>query len=208
MKQRFMPKAKTEEELKSLQLEGLKWTVAHAYRGSDFYRRRFDEAGVKPEDIRSLDDLKRLPFVTAQDLQEQYPWPLQSVPFDRIVRLHASSGTTGKRKVLIYTAKDIDDWADMFARCYEIAGLTREDRVQICVGYGVWTAGVGFQLGCERFGALAIPAGPGNMEMQMQFLEDFQPTVICSTASMGLLMAEEVQKRGLRDKINVKKVIF
>ena len=208
MKQRFMPKAKTEEELKSLQLEGLKWTVAHAYRGSDFYRRRFDEAGVKPEDIRSLDDLKRLPFVTAQDLQEQYPWPLQSVPFDRIVRLHASSGTTGKRKVLIYTAKDIDDWADMFARCYEIAGLTREDRVQICVGYGVWTAGVGFQLGCERFGALAIPAGPGNMEMQMQFLEDFQPTVICSTASMGLLMAEEVQKRGLKDKINVKKVIF
>ena len=208
MKQRFMPKAKTEEELKSLQLEGLKWTVAHAYRGSDFYRRRFDEAGVKPEDIRSLDDLKRLPFVTAQDLQEQYPWPLRSVPFDRIVRLHASSGTTGKRKVLIYTAKDIDDWADMFARCYEIAGLTREDRVQICVGYGVWTAGVGFQLGCERFGALAIPAGPGNMEMQMQFLEDFQPTVICSTASMGLLMAEEVQKRGLKDKINVKKVIF
>ncbi len=208
MKQRFMPKAKTEEELKFLQLEGLKWTVAHAYRGSDFYRRRFDEAGVKPEDIRSLDDLKRLPFVTAQDLQEQYPWPLQSVPFDRIVRLHASSGTTGKRKVLIYTAKDIDDWADMFARCYEIAGLTREDRVQICVGYGVWTAGVGFQLGCERFGALAIPAGPGNMEMQMQFLEDFQPTVICSTASMGLLMAEEVQKRDLKDKINVKKVIF
>ncbi len=208
MNQTFMPKIRTEEELRALQLEGLQWTVAHAYRGSDFYRRRLDEAGVKPEDIRSLDDLKRLPFVTAQDLQEQYPWPLRSVPFDRIVRLHASSGTTGKRKVLIYTAKDIDDWADMFARCYETAGLTREDRVQICVGYGVWTAGVGFQLGCERFGALAVPAGPGNMEMQMQFLVDFQPTVICSTASMGLLMAEEVQKRGLKDKINVKKVIF
>jgi phenylacetate-CoA ligase len=208
MDQTFMPKIRTEEELRALQLEGLKWTVAHAYRGSDFYRRRLDEAGVKPEDIRSLDDLKRLPFVTAQDLQEQYPWPLRSVPFDRIVRLHASSGTTGKRKVLIYTAKDIDDWADMFARCYEIAGLTKEDRVQICVGYGVWTAGVGFQLGCERFGALAVPAGPGNMEMQMQFLVDFQPTVICATASMGLLMAEEVQKRGLKDKINVKKVIF
>ena len=208
MKQTFMPKIKTEEELKALQLEGLKWTVAHAYRGSDFYRQRLDKAGVKPEDIRSLDDLTHLPFVAAQDLQEQYPWPLRSVPFDQIVRLHASSGTTGKRKVLIYTAKDIDDWANMFARCYEIAGLTREDRVQICVGYGVWTAGVGFQLGCERFGALAIPAGPGNMEMQMQFLEDFQPTVICSTASMGLLMAEEVQKRGLKDKINVKKVIF
>lgn len=208
MNQTFMPKIRTEEELKAVQLEGLKWTVTHAYRGSDFYRRRLDEAGVKPEDIRSLDDLKRLPFVTAQDLQEHYPWPLRSVPFNEIVRLHASSGTTGKRKVMIYTAKDIDDWANMFARCYEIAGLTREDRVQICVGYGVWTAGVGFQLGCERFGALAVPAGPGNMEMQMQFLVDFQPTVICSTASMGLLMAEEVDKRGLKDKINVKKVIF
>ena len=208
MNRTFMPKIRTGKELRAVQLEGLKWTVAHAYQGSDFYRRRFDEAGVKPEDIRTLDDLRRLPFVTAQDLQAQYPWPLQSVPFDRIVRLHASSGTTGKRKVLVYTAKDIDDWADMFARCYEIAGLTREDRIQICVGYGVWTAGVGFQLGCERFGALAVPAGPGNMEMQMQFLVDFQPTVICATASMGLLMAEEVEKRGLKDKLNVRKVIF
>jgi len=208
MNQTFMPKVKTEEELQALQLEGLQWTIAHAYQGSDFYRRRLDGAGIKPEDIRSLDDLRRLPFVTAQDLQDQYPWPLQSVPFDQIVRLHASSGTTGKRKVMIYTARDIDDWANMFARCYEIAGLTREDRIQICVGYGVWTAGVGFQLGCERFGALAVPAGPGNLEMQMQFLVDFQPTVICSTASMGLLMAEEVDRRGLRDRINVKKVIF
>jgi len=208
MKKSFMPDFKTEEEIQALQVEGLKWTVAHAYNGSEFYRKRFDEAGIKPEDIKSLDDLQRLPFVTAHDLQEQYPWPLQAVPMEKIVRLHASSGTTGKRKVMIYTNKDIDDWANMFARCYEIAGLSREDRIQICVGYGVWTAGVGFQLGCERFGALAIPAGPGNMDMQMQFLEDFQPTVICSTASMGLLMAEEVEKRGLKNKINVKKVIF
>ncbi len=204
----FMPNIKTEEEFKAIQLEGLKWTVAHAYNGSDFYRSRFDEAGVRPEDIRSLDDLRRLPFVTAKDLQSQYPWPLRSVPFSDIVRLHASSGTTGKRKVMLYTQRDIDDWANMFARCYEIAGLTQEDRIQICVGYGVWTAGAGFQLGCERFGALAIPAGPGNMDMQLQFLEDFQPTVICSTASMGLLMAEEVNRRGIRDRINIKKVIF
>jgi phenylacetate-CoA ligase len=208
MKKTFMPEFKTKEELEAFQLEGLKWTVAHAYEGSAFYRERFDAAGVKPDDIKDLDDLKRLPFVTAQDLQEQYPYPLRSVPFEKIVRLHASSGTTGKRKVLVYTAKDIDDWANMFARCYEIAGLSQEDRIQICVGYGVWTAGAGFQLGCERFGALAIPAGPGNIEMQMQFLVDFQPTVICATASMGLLMAEEVEKRGLRDKISVKKVIF
>ena len=208
MKKSFMPDFKTQEEIQAVQLAGLKWTVAHAYNNSEFYKQRFDEAGIKPEDIKSLDDLQRLPFVTAQDLQQQYPWPLQAVPLEKIVRLQASSGTTGKRKVMIYTNKDIDDWANMFARCYEIAGLSEQDRIQICVGYGVWTAGVGFQLGCERFGALAIPAGPGNMDMQMQFLEDFQPTVICSTASMGLLMAEEVDKRGLKNKINVKKVIF
>lgn len=208
MKQTFMPSFRTKEELEALQLEGLKWTVKHAYEGSPFYRQKLDEAGVRPPDIRSLDDLKRLPFVTAQDLQAQYPWPLRSVPFERIVRLHASTGTTGKRKVLVYTEKDIDDWADMFARCYEMADLSREDRVQICVGYGVWTAGAGFQLGCERFGALAIPAGPGNIDMQIQFIEDFETTVLCCTASMALLLAEEIERRGIRDKVRVKKVIF
>ena len=198
----------TKEELAALQLEGLKWTVRHAYTGSSFYRRKFDEAGLTPEDIRSLDDLKRLPFTTSQDLQENYPWPLLSVPLEDVVRMHASSGTTGKRKVMVYTGKDIDDWANMFARCYETAQLTTADRIQICVGYGVWTAGVGFQLGCERFGAMAIPAGPGNIDMHMQFLVDFQSTVICSTASMALLLAEEVHARSLQDRINVKKVIF
>jgi phenylacetate-CoA ligase len=208
MKKTFMPACKTKEEMAAFQLGRLKWTVNHAYQGSTFYRKKLVDAGVKPEDIKSLDDLQRLPFTTAQDLQEHYPWPLISVPFDRIVRLHASTGTTGRRKVLVYTAKDIDDWANMFARCYEFAELTPLDRVQICVGYGVWTAGVGFQLGCERYGAFAIPAGPGNLDMQLQFLVDFRTTVICSTASMALLMAEEVHKRGLRDQICVKKVIF
>jgi len=208
MKKTFMPSAKSQDELLDLQLRGLQWTVNHAYRGSDFYRKRFHEAGVKPGDIRSLDDLKKLPFTTAQDLQDGYPFPLRSVPFKDIVRIHASSGTTGKRKVLCYTQKDIDDWGDFFARCYEMAGLTEEDRVQIAVGYGVWTAGVGFQLGCERYGAMTIPAGPGNIDMQCTFLIDFEPTVLCCTASMGLLMAEEVEKRNIRDKIRLKKVIF
>jgi phenylacetate-CoA ligase len=207
-KKSFMPAIKTEEELEDLQLKGLKWTVNHVYNGSDFYRRRFDEAGVKPNDISSLDDIKRLPFTTAKDLQEGYPFPLLSVALKDIVRIHASSGTTGKRKVLCYTQKDIDDWGDFFARCYEMAGLDQEDRVQIAVGYGVWTAGIGFQLGCEKFGAMAIPAGPGNIDMQCMFLVDFQSTVLCCTASMGLLMAEEVEKRNIRDKINLKKVIF
>jgi phenylacetate-CoA ligase len=208
MKKTFMPSAGSQEELLDLQLKGLQWTVNHVYQGSDFYKKRFDEANVKPGDIRSLDDLKKLPFTTAQDLQDGYPFPLRSVPFKDIVRIHASSGTTGKRKVLCYTQKDIDDWGAFFARCYEMAGLTGEDRVQIAVGYGVWTAGVGFQLGCERFGAMAIPAGPGNIDMQCTFLVDFQPTVLCCTASMGLLMAEEVERRNIRDQINLKKVIF
>jgi phenylacetate-CoA ligase len=208
MLKRFMPEMKTEEELEAHQLEGLKWTVGHAYNGSPVYRKKLDGAGVKPEDIRSLDDLRRLPFTTSKDLQEGYPFPLLSVPFEKVVRIHASSGTTGKRKVLCYTRKDIEDWAHFFARCYEMAELTPEDRVQIAVGYGVWTAGISFQMGCETFGAMAIPAGPGNLDMQCQFLVDLQTSVMCCTASMGLLMAEEVHKRGIRDKINLKKMIF
>jgi len=203
-----MPEFKTREELTDAQLEGLKWTVKHAYNGSSVYKKKLDEAGVRPEDIRSLDDIDKLPFTTSKDLQDGYPFPLLSVPFEDVVRIHASSGTTGKRKVLCYTQKDIEDWAHFFARCYEMAGLTPEDRVQIAVGYGVWTAGVGFQLGCEKFGAMAIPAGPGNMDMQCEFLIDFQTTAMCCTASMGLLMAEEVNKRGIRNKINLKKMIF
>lgn len=208
MTQTFMPKINTEEELKEVQLEGLKWTVRHAYEGSEVYRKKLEDAGIGPNDIKSLDDLNRLPFTTAQDLQEGYPFPLLSVPLEKVVRIHASSGTTGKRKVLCYTQKDIDDWIHFFARCYEMAELTKEDRVQIAVGYGIWTAGVGFQLSCERFGAMAIPAGPGNLDMQCQFLVDFDSTVICCTASMGLLLAEEVNRKGLRDKIKLKKMIF
>lgn len=208
MNNTFMPKATSEQELKALQLEGLKWTVRHAYKGSAFYKKHLDQSGVNPEDIRSLDDLRRLPFTTADDLRNDYPFAFLSVPMERVVRVHASSGTTGKRKVLCYTRKDISDWADMFARCYEMAGLSRRDRVQIAVGYGLWTAGAGFQLGCERFGALAVPVGPGNRDMHCEVMVDLQSTVFCCTASMGLLMAEEVHRRGLKDRIAVKKMIF
>jgi len=203
-----MPSYSSYQELAEIQLRGLQWTVNHAYNGSQFYREKLDTAGVKPEQIKSLDDLKRLPFITSKDLAEGYPFPMLSVPMSDVVRIHASSGTTGKRKVLCYTQKDIDDWAHFFARCYEMADLTSEDRVQICVGYGVWTAGVGFQLGCEKFGAMAIPAGPGNLDMQMEFLEDFQTTVMCCTASMGLLLAEAVERKGLRNKLSLKKIIY
>ena len=208
MTKTFMPDLKSEAELEPIQLEGLKWTVKHAYAGSPFYRKRMQEAGVNPEDIRNLDNIRMLPFTSADDLRMEYPFPLLAVPFDKVVRIHASSGTTGKRKVLCYTEKDIRDWADMFARCYEMAGLSRQDRVQIAVGYGLWTAGVGFQLGCERFGAMAVPVGPGNLDMHTEIMADLQTTVFCCTASMGLLMAEEVKRRDLRDKIRVRKVIF
>ncbi|ROR03085.1 phenylacetate--CoA ligase [Desulfosoma caldarium] len=204
----FMPVRSSLEDLERIQLQGLRWTVQHAYHNSPFYRQRLDAAGVTPDDMRSLDDLRRLPFTTADDLQAGYPFPLRAVPFEKIVRIHASSGTTGKRKVLCYTQKDIDDWATMFARCFEMAGLTRQDRVQIAVGYGLWTAGVGFQLGCERFGAMAVPVGPANTDIHCQMLVDLQSSVFCATASMALLMAEEIERRGLRDQIALKKIIF
>ncbi len=204
----FMPVLASSEELAALQLQGLQWTVAHAYHNSPFYRERLDRAGVHPDQVRSLDDLRRLPCLSAQDLQDDYPFPLRSVPFEHICRIHASSGTTGKRKVLAYTRKDLDDWANMFARCYEMAGLSLLDRVQIAVGYGLWTAGVGFQAGCERFGAMAVPVGPANTEIHCQMLVDMQSTVFCSTASMALLIAEEIERRGIQKQLALKKMIF
>ena len=207
-KQTFMPPFKTGDELEAHQLAGLKWTVRHAYEGSSFYRAHLDTAGVSPADILDLADLQKLPLTTGEDLRDGYPFPFRSVPFEQIVRIHASSGTTGKRKILCYTGKDVADWRHFFARAYEMAGVTPLDRVQIAVGYGVWTAGAGFQAGAEALGAMAVPVGPGNVDLHCEFLVDLQSTVLCCTASMGLLMAEEVNKRGIADKINLKKVIY
>ena len=204
----FMPDFRDHASLAAHQLRGLQWTVRHAFEGSGFYRQRLEAAGVQPAAIRSLDDLRRLPFTTADDLRDGYPFPLRAVPFEQIVRIHASSGTTGKRKIIGYTQKDLDDWVHFFARCYEMAGVTPLDRVQIAVGYGIWTAGMGFQLGCEKAGAMAVPVGPGNIDMHIQFMQDVQSTVFCSTASMALLMAEEIHRRGIADKIGIKKIIY
>ena len=204
---RFIPDLSA-DQIEKIQLDGLKWTVGHAYKNNPFYRGRLKEKGIEPGDVKSLADLTRLPFTTAYDLQDGYPFPLLSVPEEKVVRIHGSSGTTGKRKILCYTQKDIDDWANMFARCYELAGLTVLDRVQICVGYGLWTAGAGFQLGCERFGAMALPVGPGMLDIQLQILTDLGPSCLCSTASMALLLGEEVEKQKLRDKLKLKRCIF
>ncbi len=207
MGHRFLPDLSA-DELAERQLAGLKWTVGHAFANCPAYERKFREMGLRPGDVKSLDDLARLPFTSVEDLREGYPLPLLSVPEEDVVRIHGSSGTTGKRKILAYTQKDIDTWKGMMARCYELAGCTRLDRVQICVGYGLWTAGAGFQLGCEHFGAMTLPVGPGMLDIQVQILADLGATTLCSTASMALLMAEEVEKRGLRGKVRLQRGIF
>lgn len=196
------------EEMAALQLQRLKWSMQHAYENSPLYKEKLDQAGVGPEDIRALEDVRKLPFTDKAELRKDYPFGWRAVPFEDIVRIHASSGTTGKKTVVYYTQKDIDDWADMFARCYEMAGVTKADRVQITPGYGLWTAGIGFQSGAERLGALTVPVGPGNTAQQLELMEDFQTTVITGTSSYGLAMAEEIAARDLRPKLNLRIGIF
>ncbi len=200
--QDYIPSSK--DEMLALQKKKLLWTVNHVYNNSPFYRRKFDEIGLKPGDIRELDDILKLPVTTKEELRDNYPFGLMSVPERDVVRIHASSGTTGKKTVAYYTQKDIDDWANMMARCWRFAGVTPEDRVQITVGYGLWTAGAGFQLGIERLGAMAVPVGPAGNDLQMELMIDLQTTAICCTSSYALLLAEEVNRKGLRDKIKLR----
>ena len=175
--------------------------------GNPFYTKRF--ANVNPEDIKTQEDFENLvPFVTKQELRDAYPLGLATVPEEEIVRIHSSSGTTGAPVVIPYTKKDVEDWAIMFARCYELAGITNKDRIQITPGYGLWTAGIGFQAGCERLGAMAVPMGPGNTEKQLQMMQDLKSTVICATSSYALLLAEQVEARRLKDKIHLKKGVI
>ena len=206
-KARFLPDF-TDEDVARIQLEGVRWTVRQAMNNAE-YRRKLSGAGIAgPEDVRSLDDVRRMPFTTVEDLRDGYPFPLLCVPEEQVVRVHASSGTTGKKKVLAYTAKDLDMFSLQMARCFELAGLTAKDRLQVAVGYGLWTAGVGFQLGSERLGALTVPVGPGNLDIHLQLMVDLQTTCLGCTASMALLLAEEVERHGLRDKLALKKIVF
>lgn len=174
--------------------------------GNPFYTERFKDFNA--EDIKTQEDFEKLPFCTKQDLRDAYPLGLASVPEEEIVRIHSSSGTTGKPVIVPYTKKDVEDWAIMFARCYEMAGITSRDRIQVTPGYGLWTAGIGFQAGCERLGAMCIPMGPGNTEKQLQMMQDMKSTVICATSSYALLLAEQVEQRGLKDKICLKKGVI
>ena len=158
--------------------------------------------------IRSQKDFEALPFSSKDDLRNAYPLGIQAVPDEQVVRIHSSSGTTGKPVIIPYTAKDVDDWATMFARCYETAGITNRDRIQITPGYGLWTAGIGFQAGCERLGAMAVPMGPGNTDKQIQMMIDLKSTIITATSSYALLLSEEIVKRGLKDQICLKKGVI
>jgi len=171
-----------------------------------FYKHKLE--GINIDDIKSQEDFEKLPFTWKGDLRDAYPLGLQAVPDEEIVRIHSSSGTTGTPVIIPYTKKDVEDWALMFERCYRMAGITNLDRIQITPGYGLWTAGIGFQLGCERLGAMAIPMGPGNTEKQLRMMVDLQSTVLCATSSYALLLAEEIAKRGISDKIKLKKGVI
>ena len=187
---------------------GIRWTVAHAAAGSPWWRNRFELAGVDPASISGVADLPRLPFSTKEDLRGSYPLGWAAVPESSLVRVHASSGTTGKRTVCAYTARDIEDWAVQFARSFATAGVTAADRVQVMVGYGLWTAGAGFQAGAERLGALVVPTGPGNLELQIEMMVDLGTTVLCATSSFALLIAETVEARGLTGSLAARVGIF
>ncbi|HBE16006.1 MAG TPA: phenylacetate--CoA ligase, partial [Ruminococcaceae bacterium] len=175
-------------------------------KSDNYFAQLYKEQGIT--EIKTVEDFKKLPFVDKAELRNAYPLGIQAAPDDEIVRIHSSSGTTGKPVIIPYTAKDVDDWSTMFARCYETAGITKKDRIQITPGYGLWTAGIGFQAGCEKLGAMAIPMGPGNTEKQLQMMQDLKSTVICATSSYALLLAEEINKRGIKKDICLKKGVI
>lgn len=193
-------------ELKEEQFAVLKEQFKTLKDRSPFYAKKFE--GIDLSDVQTQADFEALPFSEKADLRDAYPLGLAAVPESEIVRIHSSSGTTGTPVIIPYTQQDVLDWAVQFARCYEMAGITKDDRIQITPGYGLWTAGIGFQLGAERLGAMAVPMGPGNTDKQIRFMKDMQSTVLCATSSYALLLAEEIAKRGVRDELNLKRAVI
>ena len=184
------------DEVAALQLERLRSTVRHAYENVPFYRSRFDAAGVDPDDCRSLDDLAALPFTTKEDLRASYPFEMFAVPRERIARIHASSGTTGRATVIGYTKRDLDTWADVVARSIRAGGGRAGDRVHIAYGYGLFTGGLGAHAGAERLGCTVIPVSGGFTERQVQLITDFEPEVIMVTPSYMLAILDEFERQG------------
>ena len=193
-------------KLNDTQLSQVDAQIKRLVKTDSYYGKKYRELGIT--DVTSQEAFEELPFSSKDDLRNAYPLGIQAVPDEEVVRIHSSSGTTGKPVIIPYTAKDVDDWATMFARCYETAGVTKKDRVHITPGYGLWTAGIGFQAGAEKLGAMVIPMGPGNTDKQLQMMIDLESTVLTGTSSYALLLAEEIDKRGLKDKIHLKKGVF
>ena len=192
------------EDLRALQLERLKETVARVYERVLPYRKKMDEAGIKPEDIKSLDDLKRLPFVTKQDMRDNYPYGLFAVPMDDIVRIHASSGTTGKPTVVGYTAGDMEIWTECVSRIAAAGGAGSKDIAQICFGYGMFTGALGLHYGLENMGAAIVPSSTGNSEKQLMYMKDFGTTLLVATPSYALRLAEVAAEVGINPKTDLK----
>ena len=185
------------DEIAALQLERLKWTLKHAYENVPHYKRKFDEAGVHPDDLKTLADIAKFPYTTKQDLRDNYPFGLFAVPRNKMARVHASSGTTGKPTVVGYTQKDIDTWANLVARSIRAAGGRPGDTCHIAYGYGLFTGGLGAHYGAERAGCMVVPMSGGQTEKQVQLIQDFQPDIIMVTPSYSLVIAEEFEKQGL-----------
>jgi phenylacetate-CoA ligase len=185
------------DELQALQLQRLKWSLSHAYENVPHYRASFDAAGVHPSDLKTLADLSKFPFTTKKDLRDNYPFGMFAVPRERIARIHASSGTTGKPTVVGYTLKDIDTWADVVARSIRAAGGRAGDMVHVAYGYGLFTGGLGAHYGAERLGCTVIPMSGGQTEKQVQLIQDFKPSIIMVTPSYMLNIVEEFSRQGL-----------
>ena len=210
MKRFYQPEIETMplEELQALQSERLVEQVKHVYNNVAFYRSKMDEAGIKPEDIKSIDDLSKLPFITKDDLRDQYPYGLVGVPMEDCVRIQSTSGTTGRRVVAFYTQEDIDVWEDCCARAIVAAGGTKEDVCHVCYGYGLFTGGPGLNGGSHRVGCLTLPMSSGNTARQLQFMTDLGSTIICCTPSYALNLGETIKEKGLKDKLKLKAGIF
>ncbi len=196
------------EQIRQLQSERLVKQIHHVYDNVPFYRERMEEAGVSPDDIHGIEDLHKLPFITKDDLRDQYPYGLLAVPLKDCVRIQSTSGTTGRRVVAFYTQHDIDLWDECCARAIVAAGGTEEDVCHVCYGYGLFTGGPGLNGGSHKVGCLTLPMSSGNTERQLQFMTDLGSTILCCTPSYAAYLAESVNDRGLRDKIKLKAGIF
>lgn len=192
------------DEMSTLQSERLVRQVKNVYENVEFYRKKMDALGLEPGDIKGIEDIGKLPFTTKEDLRDHYPFGLLAVPQEKIVRVQGTSGTTGKLTLASYTQKDVDVWGECVARALTMAGLTSEDRIHVCYGYGLFTGGMGLDLGARALGAMAIPMSAGNTKRQLMCMEDFGATAFACTPSYAMYLAEAIQEEGILDRLQIK----